>query len=83
VSASSKIAWCSTRVSKLKGFQTAWRGTRAARRQVPPMLLFPQASPGGTTLIVRRNTLQFSTGFVAITWRSNTSPDATPVLAQN
>jgi len=73
MSASSKIAWRSTWVAKLKGFQTAWRGTRAAWRQVPLMLLFPQASSGGTTLIVRRNTLQFSTGFVAITWRSNTT----------
>jgi len=35
------------------------------------MLLFPQASPDGTTLIARHNTLQFSTGFVAIAWRSN------------
>jgi len=56
-----------------KGFQTAWRGTRGARRQVPLMLLFPQASPSETILITRRNTLQFSTGFVAITWRSNTT----------
>ena len=56
-----------------KGFQTAWRGTRAAKRQVPLMLLFPWASPGGTTLIAKRNTLQFSIGFVAITWRSNTT----------
>jgi len=37
------------------------------------MLLFPQVSPGGTTLIARRNTLQFSTGFVAIARRSNTT----------
>jgi len=56
-----------------KGFQTAWRGTRAIRHQAPLMLLFPQVSPSGITLIAKRNTLQFSTGFVAIAWRSNTS----------
>jgi len=56
-----------------KGFQTAWRGTHAARCQAPLMLLFPQVSLGGTTLIARRNMLQFSTGFVAIAWRSNTT----------
>jgi len=56
-----------------KGFQTVWRGTHAVRHQMPLMLLFPQASPGGTTLIARHNTLQFSTGLVAITWQSNTT----------
>ena len=56
-----------------KGFQTVWRGTRVVRRQVPLMLLFPQASPSETILIIRRNTLQFSTGFVAIAWRSNST----------
>jgi len=39
-------------------FQTAWQGTRAARRQAPMMLLFQQVSPGGTTLIAKRHTLQ-------------------------
>jgi len=73
MSASSKIAWHSTRVAKRKGFQTTWRGTRAARRQTPLMLLFLQVSHGGTTLIAKRYTLQFSTGFVAIAWRSNTT----------
>ncbi|QCD83975.1 hypothetical protein DEO72_LG2g4324 [Vigna unguiculata] len=42
-------------------------------RQAPPMLLFLRVSPGGTTLIAKRYTLQFSTGFVAITWRANTT----------
>jgi len=50
----------------------AWRPTRAARRQAPSMLLFLQVSPGGTNLIAKRYTLQFSTGFVVIAWRSNT-----------
>jgi len=36
------------------------------------MLLFLQVSPGGTTLIAKRHTLQFSTGFVGIAWWSNT-----------
>jgi len=49
-----------------KGFQTAWRGTRAARRQAPLMPLFIQVSPSGTTLIAKRYMLQFSTSFVAI-----------------
>jgi len=73
MSASSKIAWCSTRVARRKRLQIAWRGTRAVRHQAPLMLLFLQVSPGGTTLIAKRHMLQFSTGFVAITWRSNTT----------
>ena len=73
MSASSKITWRTTRVAKRKGFQTAWRGTRVAKRQAPLMLLFLQVSHGGTTLIAKRYTLQFSTGFVAIAWRSNTT----------
>jgi len=72
MSASSKITWRSTRVAKRKGFQTTWRGTHAATRQAPLMLLFIQVLHGGTTLIAKRYTLQFSTGFVAIAWRSNT-----------
>jgi len=36
------------------------------------MVLFLQVSYGGTTLIAKRYTLQFSAGFVAIAWRSNT-----------
>jgi len=55
-----------------KGFRTAWRGTRIARREAPLMLLFLQVLPCGTTLIAKRHTLQFSTGFIAIAWRSNT-----------
>ena len=47
--------------------------TRATRRQSPLMLLFLQVSLGGTTLIAKRYTLQFSTGFVAIAWRLNTT----------
>jgi len=55
-----------------KGFQTAWQGTHAARRQAPLMLLFLQVLPDGTTP-TKCYTLQFSTGFVAIAWQSNTT----------
>jgi len=54
-------------------FQTAWRGTRVARRQTPLMLLFQQVSPGETIFTTKCHTLQYSTGFVAIAWRSNTT----------
>jgi len=37
------------------------------------MLLFLQVSPGGTILTTKRHTLQYSTNFVAIAWRSNTT----------
>ncbi|QCD86140.1 hypothetical protein DEO72_LG3g661 [Vigna unguiculata] len=47
-------------------FQTAWRGTRAVRCQAPPMLLFLQVSPGGTTLTAKRHVLQYATDFIAI-----------------
>jgi len=73
MSASSKIDWRSTGVTKRQGFQTTWRGTHAARRQASLMLLFIQVSHGGTTLIAKCYMLQFSTGFVAIAWRSNTT----------
>ena len=37
------------------------------------MPLFLQVSPGGATLTAKRHTLQYSTGFIAIAWRSNTT----------
>ncbi|QCE00912.1 hypothetical protein DEO72_LG7g2203 [Vigna unguiculata] len=69
-------------VPSIKGFQIAWRGTRAARRQTSLMLLFLQVMPGGKTLIAKSYTLQFSTGFVAITYGETPPPNATPLLVQ-
>jgi len=42
-------------------------------RQAPLMLLFLQVSHGGKTLNAKRYTLQLSTGFIVIAWRSNTT----------
>ncbi|QCD87459.1 hypothetical protein DEO72_LG3g1995 [Vigna unguiculata] len=39
-------------------FQTAWRGTRAARRQAPHKSPFQQLPTGGTVSIARRTLLQ-------------------------
>ncbi|QCE03995.1 hypothetical protein DEO72_LG8g2027 [Vigna unguiculata] len=41
-------------------FQTAWRGTRAARREAPHSTLTLQTSPGGTTLTASKLTFQVS-----------------------
>ncbi|QCE06842.1 hypothetical protein DEO72_LG9g1856 [Vigna unguiculata] len=73
MSASSRIASHSTRVARRKRLPDRLAGDTCCQAPSASDAIVSTSIAWRTTLIARHNTLQFSIGFVAIGWRSNTT----------